>query len=83
MMNIFPAVHECVPKDMYFESLDIDTEQRKVSLSGTSSTFQDIQKLIKTLEDSPLFMGVAEEGSATDDKGRYKFKVVAKFEEGK
>jgi len=83
MMNIFPAVHKCVPKDMYFESLDIDTDQRRVALSGTSSTFQDIQKLIKNLEESPLFTDVAEEGSATDDKGRYKFKVVAKFEEEK
>jgi len=84
MMNLFPAVHKCVPKDMYFETMDIDTEQRKISFTGTASTFQDIQKLNKMLEDSPLFAGAAEEGSAVqDNKGRYKFKVVAQFEEEK
>jgi Tfp pilus assembly PilM family ATPase/Tfp pilus assembly protein PilN len=84
MMNLFPEVHRCVPKDMYFETMDIDAEKREISVMGTASTFQDIQKLNKMLEDSPLFKGAAEEGSAVrDNKGRYKFKVVAQFEERK
>ena len=82
VINILPTVHQAVPQDVYIESMDIDRDKSRMSLAGTASTFQDIQKLIKNLENSDLFKGVAEEGSATqDNKGRYKFKVVAHFEE--
>jgi Tfp pilus assembly protein PilN len=81
-VNVLPVIHSAVPKDMYIESMDIDSKKRIVSLAGTASTFQDIQKLIKSLEMHKLFTNVAEEGNTTrDNKGRYKFKVVAHFEE--
>jgi Tfp pilus assembly PilM family ATPase/Tfp pilus assembly protein PilN len=84
MMNILPAVHMAMPDNVYIENMTVDAVAGKVSLGGTASTFQDIQKLIKQLDESPLFDGISEEGSATrDDKQRYKFKVVAKFEEAK
>jgi Tfp pilus assembly PilM family ATPase len=84
MMNIFPALHMAVPKGIYIETMTVDTAAAKMSLGGTASTFQDIQKLIKQLNESPLFESVGEAGSAIrDNKNRYKFKVVAKFEEEK
>ena len=83
IVNLLPAVHKCVPKGLYFESMDFDVVKRKVSMGGTAATLQDIKKLVKKLEESALFMAVAEEGNAVlDNKGRYKFKVGAKFEEG-
>jgi len=82
IVNLLPTVHSCVPKDLYFESMDFDVDKQKVSLAGTATTLQDIKKLVKNLEDSSLFDDVAEEGNAVlDNKKRYKFKVVAQFEE--
>lgn len=82
IVNLLPAIHKCVPKDLYFENIDFDVDKQQVSMSGTASTLQGIKKLVKNLEESLLFVSVAEEGNAVlNNKGRYKFKVVAKFEE--
>jgi Tfp pilus assembly PilM family ATPase len=82
-VNLLPEIHSCVPKDMYFESVDIDQVTGKVSLSGTAAARKDIRDLIKMLEDSSLFETVAEDGRVTmDQEKRFKFKVKANVEEG-
>jgi len=82
MVNLLPAIHGCVPKDVYFESIDVDVEKKNVSLSGTAPARKDIRDLLKMLVDSPFFGDVSEDGRVTMDKdGRFKFRAVALFEE--
>lgn len=81
VVNLLPAVHNCVPKDLYFETMNFDISKQKLSLAGTATTLQDIKKLVKNLEESPLFHEVKEDGNAVFNKDRYKFKVVGQFEE--
>jgi Tfp pilus assembly protein PilN len=83
VVNLLPEIHSCVPKDMYFETVDVDQEARRVSLGGTAAARKDIRELIKLLEDSSLFEQVQEDGRVTmDSEKRLQFKVVASFEEG-
>lgn len=81
-INLLPAIHACVPEDVYFELVDIDTDARRVALGGTAAARKDIRDLIKLLEDSPLFVNVAEDGRVTmDQEKRFNFRIVAAFEE--
>ncbi len=81
-VNMFPAIHNCVPKDVYFETVDVDAEGRKIALAGTASLRQDIRELIRMLNDSPLFENVVPDGRETMDQDeRLKFRVVGTFEE--
>jgi Tfp pilus assembly PilM family ATPase len=81
-VNLFPAIHNCVPKDVYFETVDVDAEAKKIALAGTAPVRKDIRELIRLLNDSPLFANVAEDGRVTmDQEERLKFRVVGMFEE--
>ncbi len=81
-VNLFSAIHSCVPKDVYFETVDVDQQAMKIALAGTSAARKDIRDLIRLLEDSPLFSNVAEDGRVTmDQEKRFKFRVVGTFEE--
>jgi Tfp pilus assembly PilM family ATPase/Tfp pilus assembly protein PilN len=82
MVNLLPAIHRSVPKDVYFESVDIDAESGKSTLAGTAPSRKDIRDLLKMLSDLPLFGDVSEDGRVTmDTDGRFKFKVEALFQE--
>ncbi len=85
VINLLPTLYKSVSENMYFTAMDIDQQKKKMSLAGTASNFQDIRKFIENMDKTPLFTDVAEEGSTTRDNttGRYKFKIVAKFEEDK
>jgi Tfp pilus assembly PilM family ATPase/Tfp pilus assembly protein PilN len=81
-VNLLPYIHKCVPKNTYFEGMDIDSNGANVVLSGTSAARSDIRDLIKMLEDTSVFSEVAIDGRVTMDQGkRFKFRVVATFEE--
>ncbi len=81
-VNLLPYIHRCVPENTYFEGIDVDSAGTKVGLSGTSSTRSDIRDLIKMLEETSVFSGVAIEGRVTmDQEKRFKFRVAAIFEE--
>ncbi len=81
-VNLFPAIHSCVPKDVYFETVDIDQAGMKIAMAGTASARKDIRELIRLLEESELFANVAEDGRVTmDQEKRFKFRVVGTFEE--
>ena len=82
MVNLLPAIHQSVPEDVYFESIDIDCKARKATFAGTAPARKDIRGFLKLLLDSPLFGDVTEDGRVTMDKDeRFRFRAVAIFEE--
>jgi len=86
-LNLLSEVHRQVPKDVVvLDSIDLDlqTKEEKVQLEGTADSMQDVRTLVGNLEQSPLFAGVKEEGSTSQDSKtrKYRFKVVMGLERG-
>lgn len=81
--RLLPVIHNCMPVNVYLDTLDIDEVRSRVTMSGTAPSRKDIRELIRMLEESPLFVGVEEGGrTAMDRDERFAFQVVGRFEEG-
>jgi Tfp pilus assembly PilM family ATPase len=77
------AVHGAVPEDVYFDAVDIDMEQQRVTLRGAGPTRREVRELVNNLEKSPLLVDVKESGGTTRDRsGRFRFQIMGKFETG-
>jgi Tfp pilus assembly protein PilN len=81
-VSLLEAVHAAVPADVYFDAVDIDAAQAQVSLRGAGPTRREVRELVNNLEQSSLLADVKESGGTTLDRdGRFRFQIVAQFEE--
>jgi Tfp pilus assembly PilM family ATPase len=82
-VSLLEAVHAAVPEDVYFDVVDIDMAQSKITLRGAGPTRREVRELVNNLEQSPLLTAVKESGGTTRDRGgRFRFQVLSKFERG-
>ena len=82
MIAMLSEVNRCLPENVFFDSIDINVAEKRVTLGGTGETRSDVRALIKNLEQSPVFKN-AREGGATvkDEKSeKFKFQVICDLE---
>jgi len=82
VINLLAAIQRLVPADVYFDSLEVDLESKRVMLGGTSGERKDIRPLIKGLEQSSLLRNIREDSDTGQDPKtkRYRFQVACELE---
>lgn len=81
-INIMPILHKQVPENVFFSTLDFNTDRKELQLTGTAPSRKVIRLLIKNLEDTEMFTDVGEGGKTVMDKDeRFKFQIVCHLEE--
>jgi Tfp pilus assembly PilM family ATPase len=83
--NIFCEIHANTPDTTKFDSVDIDIDSRKVTLSGWAETRQSIRDLIQSLEKTLVLIDVKAGGQTTKDpkSKKYNFQIVCSLEKQK
>ncbi len=79
---VLPALHHCIPADVFLDSMEYDRTRRTLVLNGTAPSRKEVRALVGALEDSPLFTQAQESGkNAVGKDGRFVFQVSCGMED--
>lgn len=74
--DLLPVLHAAVPEGVFIESLGLEIQAGRFSVTGTSPSRRDIRDFISHLEEAPYFEGVEEAGgTAMDESERFSFQI--------
>ena len=79
-IKILLELRKLVPTGLFFDSIDIDQQTRRLSLSGTTDDRKGIRALVVNLEQSPLFAEAEQNQETQERNGRLRFQVNCAME---
>lgn len=77
--NLLSEIHAQIPEGVYFEEIDINTDESKIVLSGSTESRGDVRTIVQQMEKSKLFESVQSGQSAKADD-RYVFQITCSLE---
>lgn len=79
-LNLISEINNCAPEELYFDKMNIDIAKGSALIEGTCGSIPDIRSLVGKLEQSPLFRGAQQVGTAVPENRRLRFTVSCLLE---